>query len=364
MIAPLTILMSGERLSAAQAESLLRDMASGALSAADSALALTTLRDRGETAAEIAGFAQGMRTLALNPGLDPSLTSRAVDIVGTGGDNAGTFNISTGAALLVAACGTPVVKHGNRAVSSRAGSADVLQALGLPMPMTPAAAALCLLETNFTFLFAPAYHPALARIAPVRKAIGTRTIFNILGPLTNPAQPPFALIGAYSLPVARLMAQALATLPIRRAAVVHSDDGLDEATCASPFTLISVAPPLPLGGAGGGCVESRIDPAELGFARCTLADLKGGDAVHNAAALRAALSPGPAGAGPLRDTLILNASLALASSSPSAPSGGGARVFEGGGGSSRATAAITSGRAADLLDRLAAFGASLPKERP
>ncbi len=344
MTSPLSILLCGTALTAAQAESLLGDMASGALSAADSARALTALRDRGETAAEIAGFATGMRALALNPGLDPALTSRAIDIVGTGGDNAGTFNISTGAALLVAACGTPVIKHGNRAVSSRSGSADVLEALGLPMPMSPAAAALCLLETNFTFLFAPAYHPALARIAPVRKAIGTRTIFNILGPLTNPAQPPFALIGAYALPVARLMAQALATLPIRRAAVVHSDDGLDEPTCASPFTLIDV-PTLN---------EAHIDPADLGFTRCTLAELKGGDARDNAAALRTALSPGPAGAGPLRDTLILNAALAFRATD----SRGLASE------SVRAAAAIASGRALALLDRLAAFGSSLPKERP
>ncbi len=367
MSASLHRLEAGHTLTAAEAEALFRAMASGELDGSASERALVLLRDRGETADEVAGFARGMRSRATNPGLDAALVAGAIDIVGTGGDNAGSHNISTGAALLVAACGVPVVKHGNRAVSSRSGSADVLEALGLPMPMTPAAAAACLTETGFTFLFAPAYHPTLARIGPIRKAIGTRTIFNILGPLTNPARPPFALIGAYSMPVAGLMAGALAALGVRRGAVVHAENGLDEATCAGPCTLISVASPLPLGGAGRECAQCRLDPADLGFARCTLDALRGGDAAHNAAALRAALAPGDAGAGPLRDTLILNAGLALhivdtgGADFPSALLAIDAQGLASQSG--RAAQIISSGRALALLDRLAAFGATLRKER-
>ena len=339
------MLFEGGTLTMGQAEALLCDMAAGRLDAAVIARVLTTMRDRGETGAEVAGFAKGIRGLAKDPGLDASLVSRAIDIVGTGGDNAGTYNISTGAALLVAACGVPVVKHGNRAVSSRSGSADVLEALGLPMPMSPEAAAACLRDTGFTFLFAPAYHPAMAALAPVRKAIGTRTIFNILGPLTNPACPPYGLIGAYSLPVARLMASALATLPIRGAFVVHSDDGLDEATCASPFSILAVKG-AGLSAEAGSVTEAPGQRAPAGLA-CSLAELRGADAAHNAEALRVALSPGSAGEGALRNTLILNAELAL-------------RVAGGGvAGKSLPREAIDDGRAAATMGALSAFGERL-----
>ena len=176
---------------------------------------------------------------AAQPDLPPL---RAIDIVGTGGDLSGSYNISTGTALLTAACGVPVVKHGNRSVSSRCGSADVLQALGLAVPLDPPAAAACLAATGFTYLFAPHYHPATARVAPIRAALGVRTVFNILGPLVNPAQPPLHLVGAFSLEVARLMADTFSGLPIERTFVIHGAQGWDEPTPLGPFTVFDVRP--------------------------------------------------------------------------------------------------------------------------
>ena len=170
-----------------------------------------------------------MRELARRWPLPESL--QAVDIVGTGGDGSGSVNISTGTALLTAACGLPVIKHGNRSVSSKSGSADVLEALGIPLPDGPGMRPLqCVRDCGFTFLFAPFFHPAMKAIAPVRGAMGVRTVFNILGPLTNPAKPPFHVIGAFDLPTARLMADTLVGMDIERAFVIHGEPGWDEAT--------------------------------------------------------------------------------------------------------------------------------------
>ncbi|MEO0632272.1 MAG: anthranilate phosphoribosyltransferase, partial [Planctomycetota bacterium] len=189
---------------------------------------LTALRAKGETADEIRGFAAVMRERALRPDIDPNLPT--VDTVGTGGDGSGSYNLSTGTALLAAAAGARVVKHGNRSVSSKSGSADVLESLGLSLPLDASAAGRCLEATHFTFLFAPAYHPAMKSVVPVRQAMGVRTVFNVLGPLTNPAQTPYQVIGAFSKAVAALMAEALSGLAIERAFVVHGDNGWDEAT--------------------------------------------------------------------------------------------------------------------------------------
>jgi anthranilate phosphoribosyltransferase len=175
---------------------------------------LAALRAKGETAEEIRGLSSAMRSLARRPAI-PNGTA-TLDVVGTGGDGSGSFNLSTGAALLAAACGRSVVKHGNRSVSSRSGSADVLEALGLPLPLDETDAGRCLEETGFTFLFAPYYHPALSALAGVRRSLGVRTVFNLLGPLTNPAAPPHGVIGAYSLDAASRMADALSGLPILR----------------------------------------------------------------------------------------------------------------------------------------------------
>jgi anthranilate phosphoribosyltransferase len=201
-------LLERRDLAQAQAEELLAHLTDGELAPAMAGAILAALTTKGVVADEVRGFALAMRRLARRPNLPPEL--RAIDIVGTGGDASGSFNISTGTALLTAACGVPVVKHGNRSVSSRSGSADVLAALGVSIPADGAAAADCLSATGFTYLFAPHYHPATARVAPIRAALGVRTVFNILGPLVNPAQPPLHLIGAYSLSVAQLMAETLA----------------------------------------------------------------------------------------------------------------------------------------------------------
>jgi anthranilate phosphoribosyltransferase len=311
------------------------------LTAADTAPALAgavlaALRSKGACAAEVRGFARAMRGLAHRPQIASGV--RAIDVVGTGGDASGSLNISTGTALLTAACGTPVIKHGNRSVSSRAGSADVLEALGLALPLDAQAAGRCLAATNFTFLFAPHYHPAMKAIAPVRAALGVRTIFNILGPLANPAAPPLHLIGAFSLDAAQLIADALAGLDIERAFVVHGAAGWDEPTPIGPFTLYDVH--------RGEVTVGVRTPEDYGLERCTPADLGGGDAQYNARALRATLYGEDRGAH--RDCLLLGAALALEVA-------GEIRVPREG--VARAAAAIDGGAARRVLDLVSGFEA-------
>src|SRR6267143_4115809 len=228
-------LLERRDLSQAEAEELLTHLTNPDGSPAMAGAILAALRTKGVVADEVRGFANAMRRLARRPAIPAGL--RAIDIVGTGGDASGSLNISTGTALLTAACGVPVLKHGNRSVSSRAGSADVLEALGLKVPLDEKEAADCLTACNFTFLFAPHYHPAMKAIGPIRAALGVRTIFNILGPLTNPAEPPFHLIGAFSLDVAKLIAQTIAGMPIERTFVVHGAEGGDEPTPIGSFTV-------------------------------------------------------------------------------------------------------------------------------
>jgi anthranilate phosphoribosyltransferase len=292
-------LLAGEHLSQTEAAALLTQLAAADTHPALIGAVLTALRIKGVVADELRGFAAGMRALALRPQIPSDL--RAIDIVGTGGDASGSLSISTGTALLTAACGLPVVKHGNRSISSKCGSADVLEALGVRIPLDEQAAGRCLAVTGFTFLFAPYYHPAMKAVAQARAALGVRTIFNILGPLTNPAAPPLYVIGAYSAEVAKLIADALAGLPIERAFVVHGSHGWDEPTPAGPFILFDVHP--------GHVSEQVRDPADFGLARCRNEDLAGGDARHNAAALRAAFNGEDRGAH--RDCLLLGAALAL-----------------------------------------------------
>jgi anthranilate phosphoribosyltransferase len=326
-------LLRGEHLDEPTASDLLRVMAAGELAPPLAGALLTALRIKGETADEIRGFARAMRELARVPKIPPG---PYVDIVGTGGDGSGSLNLSTGAALLAAACGVPVVKHGNRSVSSKCGSADVLAALGLPLPLDEAAAGACLERCGFTFLFAPHYHPAMKHIAPVRQALGVRTVFNILGPLANPAAPPFHVIGAFSDAMAARMADTLAGLPITRAFVVHGEAGWDEATPCGPFVCYDVGP--------NRVARTTRDPRDAGIERCPLDDLRGADAAGNAARLRAALAGGDTRAH--RDALVLGAALALevTGAEPDAR-----RAV------ARALAALASGAGAKLLARLAAF---------
>ncbi len=327
-------LLDGQELSEAEAGELLVDLTRGTVAPAMAGALLVALRAKGVTPGELRGFAGAMRRLARRPSLPTG--SPAIDIVGTGGDASGSFNISTGAALLVAAMGVRVVKHGNRSVSSRAGSADMLEALGLGLPLDERASGECLAATGFTFLFAPHYHPAMKEIAPVRRELGVRTVFNLLGPLTNPAAPPFALIGAYSLEAAALMAESLAGMPIERVFVVHGTAGWDEATPVGPFELFDVRP--------GRVSREQRDPLDLGVPRCGTADLAGGNPAENAAALREVFEGRDRGAH--RDALALNAALALE------VTGNVATCVEG---VAAAHAAIDRGDAARLVARLAEF---------
>jgi anthranilate phosphoribosyltransferase len=330
----LEALLEGRSLDEAAASELLVALTDGTLAPAVAGAVLAALRAKGETADELRGFARGMRRLARRPRLPD--VGPTVDVVGTGGDSSHTFNLSTGSALLAVACGAKVAKHGNRSVSSRSGSADLLEALGLPVPLDEQAAGRCLASTGFTFLFAPHYHPAMRAVAPVRAALGVRTVFNVLGPLTNPSEPPYHVIGAYSRPVARLLADCLAGLAVERAFVVHGEPGWDEATPAGPFLLYDVRP---------GRVDESVRRADdYGLPECRPEELKGGDAAHNAARLRDVFEGRDRG--PHRDALLMGASLVLEvtglAGSPRA-------------GVARARAAIESGAAAALLAGLAAF---------
>jgi len=328
-------ILGGNHLSEAEAETVLHALAAGEIDPAVAGAILVALRLKGETPDEVRGFARGMRALAVRPEVPASLARRAVDVVGTGGDGSGSLNLSTGSALLAAAAGLPVIKHGNGSITSRSGSADVLAELGLPMPLEPDAVGRCLEETGFTFLFAPRFHPAMKRVAGVRRALGVRTVFNLLGPLTNPAAPPYHVIGAWSEAVAEQIASCLAGLPIERAFVVHGEPGWDEPTPCGPFLLYDVRP--------GRVRSERRDPAVHGIPRCAPAALIGGDASFNARALRSALSDGE---GPHRDALVLGAGLALEVTGAARDLGEALAV---------ARAVIEDGRAAQLLARLARF---------
>jgi len=329
-------LLERRDLSQAQAEELLTHLTNPEGSPAMAGAILAGLRSKGVVADEVRGFAFAMRRLARRPPVPAAV--RGIDIVGTGGDASGSLNISTGTALLTAACGVPVLKHGNRSISSRAGSADVLEALGLRVPLDEQGVADCLAAANFTFLFAPHYHPAMKAVAPVRGALGVRTIFNILGPLTNPAEPPFHLIGAFSLDVAKLIAQTIAGMPIERTFVIHGAEGWDEPTPIGPFTLFDVRP---------GRVEVETRRAEdYGFAPCTATHLAGGDARHNAAALRAVLDGRDEG--PHRHCLLLGTALALEVAG---------EVHDSREGIERAVHAIDSGAARRVLEAIADVGA-------
>src|ERR1700676_1479837 len=295
----LEYLLDGRDLTESQAGDLLGQLTAPDLAPALAGALLAALRGKGVTAAEVRGFAGAMRRLARKPELPSS--PDAIDIVGTGGDSSGSLNLSTGAALLAAACGLPVIKHGNRSISSRSGSADVLQALGLPLPLDEAAAGRCFAALGFTFLFAPYYHAATKSIAPVRAALGVRTVFNLLGPLSNPAAPPYLVVGAFSLATAELMAHALIGSGLQRAFVIHGAEGWDEPTPIGGFTLFDV-------GVDAVRREQRT-PADYGLPLCDASTLAGADATYNALELTRVLAGRAVGAH--RDALLLGAALAL-----------------------------------------------------
>lgn len=291
-------ILDGRDLSEAESRQLLAELTDPDLDQILASAALSGLRVKGETADELRGFALGLREIAIRP--DISEDAPAVDVVGTGGDGSGSLNLSTGAALVAAAAGVPVIKHGNRSISSQSGSADVLSALGLDIPWDGQRSAEVFEETGFTFLFAPSFHPAMAAIAPVRRALGVRTIFNMAGPLANPATPPFHVIGVYSLEGAAMFADTLSGMPIERAYVVHGEPGWDEPTPVGPYHLFEATP--------GNVTHTTEDPLDFGIGRCDAADLAGGDAAYNAAEMLKALGGSP---GPHADALVLGASLAI-----------------------------------------------------
>lgn len=292
---------------------------------------LVALRAKGETAAEIAGLAAAMLQHAQRFAVD----GPAVDVVGTGGDQAHTVNISTMAAVVVAAAGVPVVKHGNRAASSQCGSADVLEALGVAIDLPPAAVATSVREAGIGFCFAPVFHPAMRHTGATRRELGVPTAMNVLGPLTNPAQPPAALVGCADPRLAPVIAEVFAGRG-QNALVVRGDDGLDELTTTTTSTVWVVA--------GGEVRRDTLDPRRLGVGVATREDLRGGDAAVNAGVVRRLLA---GERGPVRDAVLLNAAGALVA----ADAAGESLVDVFPAALERAAAAIDSGAGEALLGR-------------
>lgn len=330
----------GAPLSRAQAREALVAILSGEATDVETAALLTALATRGELAPELAGFVDEMRARMTPIPLTDEEREALVDTCGTGGGGPATFNISTGAALAAAAAGALVAKHGNRAVTSRCGSADVLEALGVPITLPPDLAAESLRETGFVFLYAPMLHPAMKAVAPVRRALGFRTIFNLCGPLTNPAGARQQVIGVLAPSRALLMARALVELGATRSAfVVHGLDGMDELTLTGESIAVRVEP-----GSDPAIKAARVTPEMAGLERAALEELSGGDAEANASILYDILTGIP---GPRRQIVLFNASAALVAA------GLAADLKEG---VSRAAEAIDSGMAAATLARLRAFG--------
>ncbi len=285
------------------ARALMQQIFAGELSDIQLAGLLGALAARGETAIEIAGFVEAMRAAAAVFPLDDAERATLVDTCGTGGDASGSFNISTATALVAAAAGATVAKHGNRAVTSQCGSADILEALGVPVDLSPAAAAAALRKHRFAFLHAPAMHPAMKAVMPVRRAIGVRTVFNILGPLTNPAGAAAQVMGVYAPHLVPLVAEAMALLGTRHAFVVHGDGGLDELSISGPSQVAEVR--------NGTVTLSTLAPEDAGLERASIETLRGGNAAINAAILEAIFNGERS---PRRDIVLFNAAAVLVAS--------------------------------------------------
>lgn len=274
----LNALVLGQSLSQQHSQAVFDQVINGEVAPAQLAAILTALKMKGETPAEIAGAALAIRSSAT---AFPAQASHVADCVGTGGDGANTINISTTAAILAAACGLKVAKHGNRSVSSMSGSADLLEAFGVNLMMTPATASECLAQANICFLYAPAYHLGFKHAAPVRKAMGIRTLFNILGPLVNPAAPKIMLLGVYLPELIKPLAQALLLTGVEHAWVVHGS-GLDEIALHGSTTVTEIA--------DGVLLDKQITPEDFGLNRYSLDDIKGGTPKENAELVKAILS--------------------------------------------------------------------------
>ncbi len=320
-------------LSQAEAEAAMDTIMSGQATPAQIGAFLIALRMKGETVDEIAGFARSMRRNARRVPL--SSNGAIVDTCGTGGDRSGTFNISTAVAFVVAGAGRRVAKHGNRAVSSKSGSADVLEALGVNIALTPEQVARCIEEVGIGFLFAPTFHPAMKHAIGPRRELGVRTVFNILGPLTNPAFATHQLLGVYDPNLTEMMARVLAELGVKAAFVVHGAGGLDELSTTGVNRVTHLRE--------GDITTFDLAPEDVGIPRARPEDLRGGDASTNAAIIRAILSGEDRG--PRRDVVLFNAAAALAAETGD---------FEAG--LEEARASLDSGAALAKLIALVAFG--------
>lgn len=329
----LTGLVIGQNLSGEAARWAMGEILTGAATPVQIAGFAVAMRAKGETVEEVSGMASAM----LDAAREVRLPTEAVDVVGSGGDRANTVNISTMAAIVAAAAGAPVVKHGNRSASSLSGTADCLESLGVVLDLSPGAQEAVLAEAGIVFLFAPFYHPSLRHAAVARRELGISTSFNFLGPLVNPGRPAAQAVGVADRRMAGLMAGVIAGRG-NRGLVFHGGDGLDELTTTTVSDIWVVS--------DGRVVETRLDPAELGIARARVADLVGGNPAHNAQVAREVLAGRP---GPVRDIVLLNAAAALLAfegPDPDAPLAGQVS-----GPLERATDAIDSGAATDVLNR-------------
>ena len=329
-------------LSRAQADAAMEQILTGAATRQEIAALLVGLHEKGETADELIGFAAAMRrhaTPIFPPGGAPD-GEPLVDTCGTGGDARGTFNISTAAAFVVAGAGVRVAKHGNRSVTSRCGSADVLEQLGVRIDLPPERVGKAIEEVGIGFLFAPAVHAATRHAIPVRRELKIRTVFNLLGPLTNPANTTAQVVGVYSVEVTDLMARALGELGVKRALVVHGADGLDEISLSGETAVAELR---------DGVVRNfRVTPEDFGLQRAALESIQGGDAAQNAEIIHKILGRSLLyrAHGPQRDIVLANAAAALVAAGRAADFREGVRL---------AAKSIDSGAARERLDRLAAF---------
>ncbi len=334
-------LVAGTSLSREEAAAAAEEIMTGEATPAQIAAFLVALRMNGETVEEISGMAEVMRQKALRVETDGAV----VDVVGTGGDGMGTFNISTAAAMVTAACGVKVAKHGNRAASGTFGSADILEANGVKLELSPSSVKRCIDEVGIGFMFAPAFHPAMRFAGPVRRELGVRTVFNILGPLTNPAGASYQLLGVGLPGIAEMMAGVLAALGTKHSWVVRGDDGLDEVTTTTTTQVWEVA--------GGRVRQFEVSPEDAGLARAALAEVQVGVAdAHQAAFLEALRAGGALGkaASPAKDIVVLNAAAALVVAGTAADLRAGAAT---------AREAIDGGAALGKLSALAALSQTL-----
>jgi anthranilate phosphoribosyltransferase len=314
--------------------SVLREMLEGDVTDIQIAALVTAIATRGATVDELAGFVQALRAMGQSLPLTETERDELVDTCGTGGDGQGTFNISTAAALVAAAAGVKVAKHGNRGITSKCGSADVLEALGVPVELSPESAVECLRQTGFMFLYAPSLHPAMKRVKPLRRALGFRTIFNLAGPLANPAGARAQVVGVFA--GVDLVAESLARLGVRHAFVVHGRDGLDELTLNGVSEVAEVRDHT--------VRNFTLEPADAGLQQSPLSALEGCDAAGNASLIEKILRGEP---GPRRDVVLLNAAAALVIAGHAVDFAGGVR---------HAADAIDSGAGLALLAKLRKFG--------